>query len=276
LDFHRIDPAKAAQIVALIVEGVSLRAIARLTDADRNTVGSLLLTAGGHCQKLFDERVRGIHTKRVQLDELWTYVFKHEKRLKPDDPTEYGDAYTWTALDSDTELMLSYLVGQRDAARARLFVQDLSTRVKGRCQGSSDGLRSYITAMEEYFGADVDFAQLVKLYGKPENTGPDWYGLAKVTATVPTPISGDPDPKYISTSHVERSNLTFRMHLRRFTRLTNGFSKRLVCLKAAVAIFMAWYNFARVHQTLRVTPAMEAGLTDHVWTIHEMLGRVGS
>jgi hypothetical protein len=162
---------------------------------------------------------------------------------------------------------------KRDAACASEFVKDLSNRIHGRCEVTSDGFRPYIEAVEEAWGADVDFAQLVKIYGAPENTGPDWYGPgSKVIETVPTPVSGNPDFKHISTSHIERSNLTLRMQLRRFTRLVNGFSKSLDHLKAAVALYMAWYNFCRVHQTLRVTPSMEAGITDHIWSVGELLG----
>ena len=162
---------------------------------------------------------------------------------------------------------------KRDAACANEFVKDLSNRIKGRCQVTSDGFKPYIEAVEEARGADVDFALLIKIYGAPENTGPDLYGPgSKVIEAVPTPVSENPDFKRISTSHVERSNLTLRMHVRRFTRLVNAFSKSLDHLKAAVAPYMAWYNFVRVHQTLRVTPAMEAGITDHIWSVEELLG----
>lgn len=269
---HYLTLEETARIVALMVEGVSVRAIARLTGIDRSTVLSILLTVGGKCESLLNTRIRRIRPHYVQLDETWAFVHTKEKHLNPDDPTEWGDAYTWVAIDSQTKLVISYLVGKRDAASAHQFVRDFSERLASRCQVTSDGFRSYLTAMEEYFGADVDFAQLVKIYGRPDNTGPDWYGPgAKVIETIPTPISGNPDERFISTSHVERQNLTLRMHLRRFTRLTNGFSKKLSHLKAAVALYMAWYNFCRVHQTLRVTPAMEAGIASHVWEIGELL-----
>jgi hypothetical protein len=166
------------------------------------------------------------------------------------------------------------MVGKRDAVSAYEFIGDLHERIAEthRCQLTTDGLEGYIPAVEEHFGADVDFAQLVKQYAHPRTDGPDWFRPSShVIAAIPTPISGDPDFKRISTSHIERANLTVRMHLRRFTRLTNGFSKKLENLKAAVSVFMAWYNFCRVHQTLRVTPAMESGLTDHVWSIKELL-----
>jgi IS1 family transposase len=167
---------------------------------------------------------------------------------------------------------MSYRIGKRDSVNAYEFMEDLSRRIVNRCQITTDGLEGYIAAVEEHFGADVDFAQLVKQYSAPRTDGPDWFRpSSRVVAAIPTPITGNPKMERISTSHIERANLTVRMHLRRFTRLTNGFSKKLANLKAAVAVFVAWYNFCRVHQTLRVTPAMEAGLTDHIWSIRELL-----
>ncbi len=168
-------------------------------------------------------------------------------------------------------MVISHLVGKRDAESANESVRDYSSRVVGLHQVTSDDFKPYIEAVETYFGADIDFAQLIKLYGKPDNAGPDRYGPAKVIETVPTPISGNPDEAHICTSHVERSNLSFRIHLRRFTRLVNAFSKKLSNLKAAVALYVAWYNFCRVHSTLRVTPAMEAGVTHHIWNFEELL-----
>jgi len=186
---------------------------------------------------------------------------------------EWGDAYIWLALDSETKLLISHLVGKRDAGCANAFVNDFSQRLHPmcRCQLTSDGFKPYIEAVEAAFGADIDFAQLIKVYGKPDNAGPDWYGPGKVIETVPTPISGDPEIDLISTSHIERANLSFRTQLRRFARLALGFSKSLDNLKAAVAVYVAFYNLCRVHTTLRVTPAMEAGLTDHIWSIEELL-----
>jgi IS1 family transposase len=254
-----------------MVEGMSIRGISRITNTDQNTIMSLLLTVGEKCRRIFNAKVRGVKSHYVELDELWCFVHTKEKSLHADDPSEWGDAYTWIGLDAESKLIISYLVAKRDGPSALEFVTDLSKRVTGRLQVTSDGFRPYIGAMEECFGADVDFAQLIKVYGKPENAGPDWYGPPKVIETVPTPVSGNPDLAHISTSFVERSNLSVRMHLRRFTRLTNAFSKKLSHLKAAVDLYMTWYNLCRVHQTLRVTPAMEAGLTDHIWTVPELL-----
>ncbi|MBI4459263.1 MAG: IS1/IS6 family transposase [Acidobacteria bacterium] len=268
---HYIRLERAAQIIALMTEGVSIRAISRLTGADKNTILALLLTVGKKCRRLFDSRVRNVRPCFVQMDEIWTFVHTKEKNVWLDGPKEWGDAYTWIAIDSESKLIISYLVGKRDQGSAYAFVRDLRNRIATRCQITSDGLRTYVPAIEEYFGADVDFAQLVKIYGRPDNAGPEWYGPGKVIEAVPTPVTGNPDLDYVSTSHVERSNLTLRMQLRRFTRLTNGFSKSLSHLKAAVDVYMAWYNFCRYHQTIRMTPAMEAGLTDRIWSIVELL-----
>lgn len=268
---HTIDFEKAIQVISLLVEGVSIRAASRLTGMHKRTILSLLVFAGGKCQTVLDGTVRKLHPRYVQLDELWTFVHTKERNLRSGDPDEWGDAYTWIALDSETKLIISHLVGKRDAESANEFLADYSSRVVGLHQLTSDGYRPYLEAVETYFGADIHFAQLVKVYGRPKEAGPDWYGPAEVIDTLPTPIVGEPDEEHISTSHAERSNLNFRMHLRRFTRLVNGFSKKLDNLKAAVALYVAWYNFCRVHQTLRVTPAMEAGIADHVWDVAELL-----
>ena len=270
---HYISTDRATQIVTLLIEGMSVRAVSRITGAHQGTILSLLLTVGEKCRKLFDTRMRGIHPRYVQADELWTFVHTKEHRCTVDSPREWGDAYVWMAIDSETKLVLSYLTAKRDPPSAHTFIRDLSERVSGRFQITTDGLRGYIPAIEEYLGADVDFAQLVKVYGNADGAGPDWYSPSQVTATVPTPISGNPNPRHISTSHIERANLSMRTHLRRFTRLSLGFSKTLDHLKAAVHLYMAFFNFCRVHQTLRVTPGMQAGLSDHVWTIEELISR---
>jgi transposase-like protein/IS1 family transposase len=267
------DFAKAVQIVSLLMEGTGVRSVSRLTGIHKGTILAVLVTVGNKCQSILDQRVVNLRPHYVQADELWTLVHTKQGHLKPTDPVEWGDAYTWLALDSDTKLIISHLVGKRDAVHANSFVGDLYMRLRPmwRCQLTSDGFRPYVDAVENWFGADIDFAQLVKIYGTPENTGPDWYGPAKVIETVPTPVSGNPELERICTSHVERVNLSVRTCLRRFTRLGLGFSKKLDNLKAAVALWVCWYNFCRVHGSLRVTPAMEAGLTDHVWSVAEML-----
>ena len=272
LGSHTMTMDDAVKVFTLLTEGMSVRAVSRVTGIHKTTILSLLKTVGAKCASLFDARLRNLRPHFVQADELWTFVQKKQKHLTADDPEERGDQYVWIGIDSETKTVLSYYVGKRDAVSAYEFISDLSHRIVGRCQLTTDGLEGYIGAVEEHFGADVDFAQLVKQYARPRTDGPDWFRPSShVVTAIPTPIIGDPDCKRISTSHIERANLTVRMQMRRFTRLTNGFSKKLDNLKAAVAVFMAWYNFCRVHQTLRVTPAMEAGLTDHVWTIHELL-----
>jgi IS1 family transposase len=198
-----------------------------------------------------------------------------EAHLHGDVPSEWGDQYVWMAIDSETKLVISYVLGKRVASNAHEFIRDLSERTIGRFQITTDGLRWYIPAIEAAYGANVDFAQLLKLYGKADTEGPEWYNPTTVRAIVPIPITGDPKLERISTSHVERANLSVRTHLRRFTRLSLGFSKTLEHLSAAVNLYMAFFNFCRVHQTLRVTPAMQAGIADHVWSIQELLTWTG-
>ena len=268
---HYIATDKAAQIVSLLLEGMSVRAVSRTTGVHQGTILSLLLTVGNKSRNLFDARVRNIRPRFVQADELWTFVHTKEGHLNGDVPKEWGDQYVWMAIDSETKMVLSYHVGKRDASNCVEFVRDLSERIVGRFQMTTDGLGIYRNAIEEYFGADVDFAQLLKIYGKANPEGPEWYNPTKVIATVPVPVSGNPKLERISTSHVERANLSVRTHLRRFTRLSLGFSKTLEHLTAAIHLYMAFFNFCRVHNTLRVTPAMQAGLSDHVWSVQELL-----
>jgi transposase-like protein/IS1 family transposase len=269
----RLEPGKIVRVLHSLCEGVLVRATERLVEVNRDTVLRMLGMAGDRCQSVLDQYIRYLRPRFLQADELWTFVFKKEKRKVVGDPAEWGDQYIWLALDSETKLLISHLVGKRDAANAALFVDDINRRLRPmwRCQLTTDGFKPYIDAVESAFGADIDYAQLVKIMGKPQDAGPGWYGPAKVLEIVPTKIAGEPDEAHICTSHVERSNLSFRTQLRRFTRLALGFSKNLDNLKAAVAVYVAYYNFCRVHMTLRVTPGMESGLTDHVWTIEELL-----
>jgi IS1 family transposase/transposase-like protein len=268
---HYIQTEKAVQVISLLTEGMSVRAVSRITRVHKATILSLLITVGDKCRRVFDKYVRNVRPRFVQADELWSFVHTKERQLGSDDPAEWGDAYTWIALDSETKLILSYHVGKRDAESAFVLARDLSERVTGRFQITTDGFKPYISAIEDCFGAEVDYAQLIKIYGRAKTEGPDWYAPTKVLDAIPVQVSGSPKIERISTSHVERANLSVRMHLRRFTRLTNAFSKKLDNLKAAVSVYMAWYNFCRVHQTLRVTPAMEAQITDHVWSVEELL-----
>ena len=259
------------QIVNALVEGCSVRATARITNVEHKTVLRTLLRIGNACGEFLDGNIRGVRSRRVQVDEIWTYVFKKQARLTDEDPVEFGDQYVFIGIDADTKLAISHAIGKRNAVTAFYFMQDLKDRLATRVQLTTDGFLPYLMAVEDNFGADVDFAQLIKVYGKPDGDGPDWYGPPRVIAATPMKITGNPAWEHISTSYIERQNLTIRMQARRFTRLTNAFSKKLENLKAQVALHFAHYNFVRIHQTLRCTPAMAAGITDHVWDLRELL-----
>jgi IS1 family transposase len=261
---------KQIQIVSALVEGNSIRSTARMVGVEHKTVMRVLLRVGKKCQRLLDEKMRGIHCRNVEVDEIWGYVGKKEGHLNgTDDPLRLGDQYVFVAMDSETKLIPSYRIGKRNAENAWHFMQDLSARVAGRFQLTTDGFRPYYPAVEDAFGTDVDYAMLVKMYGETE---PDTrYSPGEIVNARPIPVSGNPKPWLISTSHIERQNLTIRMQLRRFTRLTNAFSKKLENLKAACALHFAWYNFCRVHSSLRVTPAMAAAVTESIWPIEVLL-----
>ncbi|CAJ0783350.1 IS1 family transposase [Ralstonia chuxiongensis] len=273
---NRLDNAARAKILALLCEGMGINAACRISGASKMTVLKLLADAGEACAKFHDETVRGLKCKRVECDEVWSFVYCKEKNVSraKTAPQEAGDAWTWTALDVDTKLMVSYLVANRDAASAQAFTDDLCARIDDSVcpQVTTDGLKLYVTAMFESFGAGVDYAQLVKMYGDVPDSAKGRYSPAECTGIKKNRIIGNPDMKKISTSYVERSNLTVRMQNRRFTRLTNGFSKKVENHIHAFALFVMHYNFCKVHKTLRVTPAMEAGLTDHIWTHEEIIG----
>jgi len=271
LDRHYTPLDKATQVLSMMLEGMSVRAIERLTGVHRDTILALMCTAGLKAAESFNSLVRNVSASRVQADEVWCFTHTKEAHLRHDDPSDWGHTYLWVALDVDSKLVLSYHIGKRGAADAFKFIEDLDTRVKQKFQLTTDGHTAYLEPVETVLGMRVDYAMLVKVFATPANTGPDWYGTGKIRDLIPSDIIGTPDPEHISTSFVERSNLSLRMHLRRYTRLTNAFSKKLENLKAAVALYMAWYNFCRVHGTLKVTPAMEAGLTDHVWNLTELL-----
>ena len=242
-----------------------MRSTSRLADVSINTVTKLLVDAGEACARFHDEQVRGVKARRVQVDEIWSFTYAKQKNVETakSAPEGAGDTWTWTGLDADSKLIVSWLVGPRDAGSAYTFVEDLAARLAGRILLTSDGLRLYLDAVEAAFGADVDYSQLVKLYGTAvENE--TRYSPATCLGCVAKTVTGDPDPKHISTSSVERQNLTMRMSMRRFTRLTNGFSKKIRNHVHMVALYTVWYNWVRIHKTLRVTPAMQAGLTDHL------------
>jgi IS1 family transposase len=275
-----LSTAKRVQIVSALVEGNSLRATARMANVSRNTVNKLLLDLGTACATFQDSAVRDVASKRIQCDEIWSFVYAKEKNVPAEMQGEIGvgDVWTYTAIDADSKLCLSWLVGPRDAGSAHEFMQDVANRVNGRVQLTTDGHRMYLTAVESAFGRDVDFAQLVKHYGTtPE--GPEVrYSPAHCTGISVNSVMGRPDADHVSTSYVERSNLTIRMSIRRFTRLTNAFSKKLEQHTAAIALHFMHYNFCRPHLSLRternnrITPAMASGLAKAPWTLEEVVG----
>lgn len=268
---NRLPLTKRVQILGLLVEGNSLRATSRLADVSINTVTKLLVDLGTACAEYHHHNVRNVEARRVQCDEIWCFVGAKAKNVRPDKQAQgWGDIWTWTALDADSKLCVSYRVGGRDGAIAYEFMQDLAFRLNNRVQLTTDGHRVYLNAVEEAFGSAIDYAMLVKIYGS-DASDDSRYSPPEVLDCKPIRITGNPDPKHISTSFVERQNLTMRMGMRRFTRLTNGFSKKVENHAAMVAIHFMHYNFARIHKTLRVTPAMAAGLSDHVWSLEEII-----
>jgi IS1 family transposase len=266
-----LKPEKQEAAIAALVEGASIRSVERMTGTHRDTIMRLMVRVGQGCANLMDSYMRHLKCQTLQVDEIWCYVGKKQRHLKDtDNPDELGDQWVFVALDADSKLIPSFLVGKRTISYAMAFIEDLSKRLDNRVQLTSDSLRAYIDAVELAFGADIDYGQVVKAY-EAEPIGPGRYSPPKVIRADRIIISGTPQYPRISTSYVERQNLTMRMQMRRFTRLTNAFSKKLDNLKAAVALHFAHYNFVRVHRTLRVTPAMEAGLTNRLWSISDLL-----
>jgi IS1 family transposase len=269
---NKLSTSKRVAVVAALVEGNSIRATARMTNVSKPTILKLLGQLGNVCTQYQNAAIRNLRSKRIECDEIWQFCYAKQKNVPEDKRGTfgYGDVWTWTALDADSKLIVSWLVGSRDAGSAFTFMNDVAARIKTRIQLTTDGHRVYLNAVEDAFGADVDYAMLTKVYGNaPENE--TRYSPAKIQSSTTEVIRGEPNPKYISTSFVERQNLTMRMSIRRFTRLTNAFSKKIENLAAAVALHFMHYNFCRVHQTLRVTPAMEAGIASHVWSIAEIV-----
>ena len=270
---NKLPLAKRAQILGLLVEGTSLRATSRLADVSINTVTKLLVDVGAACSAYQDRTLRNLPCKRVQVDEIWSFVYAKAKNVENATaaPDNAGDIWTWTAICADTKLVPSWLVGGRDSGYAQEFIEDLKSRLASRIQLTSDGHKAYLEAVESTFGGNVDYAQLVKIYGAT-GEGQKRYSPAQCLGARKDKISGNPDMAHVSTSFAERQNLTMRMSMRRFTRLTNAFSKKAENHGHAVALHFMYYNFGRIHKTLRVTPAMAAGISDHVWTLEEIAG----
>ncbi len=264
------------QVIKCLVDGVGINATCRITGVAKNTVLKLLAEVGKACQKFHDEKVRGLSSKRVQADEIWSFCHSKQKNVAPENKgvLGFGDVWTFTGIDADSKLMIAWSVGFREAAWANNFMLDVADRLNDRIQLTTDGHKVYLRAVQNAFGNDIDYMQLVKIYG-PDRSSPIRYSPPECIGVETTEISGMPERAHCSTSFVERANLTMRMNMRRFTRLTLGFSKKIENHKHAVALNFVHYNFCRIHQTLRVTPAMEAGLTDHVWEVTELLSLLG-
>ena len=270
---NRLPLARRTQIIGALVEGNSIRSTERMTDTHRDTVMRLMVEVGNGCEKLLDEQMRELTCRRLQVDEIWSYVGKKQREVtKDDDRSRVGDQWTFVAIDPDTKLIPAYRVGKRTKPTAVAFMTDLSERLANRVQISSDALKSYVDAVELAFGADVDYGQAVKFY-EAEPIGPGRYSPPKVVRAERTVVAGAPDVAHISTSLVERQNLTMRMSMRRFTRLTNAFSKKVENHRAAVALHFAHYNFVRLHRTIRTTPAMAANVSSRIWSIEELVER---
>jgi IS1 family transposase len=267
----RLSTAQRSQVVSALVEGNSIRSTCRMTGIAKGTVLSLLADLGKVCADYHDEHVRNVAARRIQCDEIWSFCYGKDKNVSEEQKKNgAGSLWTWTALDADSKLIVSYLCGGRDASWARGFMKDVAARVITRVQITTDGHKAYLEAVEGAFGMDVDYALLIKLYGNPAQ--PDTrYSPGVCIGTESVCVIGSPDPKHISTSYIERQNLTMRMSMRRFTRLTNAFSKKVENHEHMLAIYFMYYNFCRVHSTLRITPAMEAGLSNHVWGIGELV-----
>lgn len=272
VSMNRLSTVERVRVVSALVEGCSIRSTVRMTGVAKNTVVKLLADLGAACADYHDEHVRGVKSRRIQCDQIWSFVPMKQKNVPAAKQGQfgYGDVWTWTAIDAETKLCVSYMLGLRDAGYAMEFMRDVASRLATRVQLTTDGLKSYLQAVEDAFGGDIDYAQLIKIY-EAERPGEARYSPAICTGAKPNQVCGEPDARHISTSYVEGQNLTMLTGMRRFTRLTNAYSKKAENLAHNVALHFMHYNFCRVHQTLRVTPAMEAGLSDHVWEIEELV-----
>jgi len=272
VSMNKLTNERRAQVIKQICEGSSIRSTVRLTGVAKNTIVKLLHEVGAACARYQDKALRNLPCKRIQCDEIWAFCYAKEKNVPKEKRGQFGfgDVWTWTALCADTKLIVSWTVGKRDAGTAFEFTHDLAGRLANRIQITTDGHRVYLDAIEAAFGSEVDYAMLVKLYGEDPKADTK-YSPSQCIGCRSVEIAGSPKPQHISTSYVERQNLTMRMSMRRFSRLTNAFSKKLENHVAALSVYFMFYNFCRVHQTLRVTPAMEAGIADHVWGVEEIV-----
>ena len=267
---NRLAADKRVSVIAALVEGTSINATCRMIGVAKHTVLKLLRDMGCAAATYHNAHVRNLRVRRVQADEIWAFVYGKDKNLTMEQvEAGAGSVWTWTALDADTKLIISYTLGDRGAQTAKVFMQDVASWISNRIQLTTDGHRMYAEAVEDVFGADIDYAMLVKIYGASNDNPESRYSPATCIGCRTGVLSGNPNPDHISTSYIERQNLSMRMGMRRFTRLTNGFSKKLENHGHAVALYFFHYNFIRIHKTLRVTPAMEAGITDHVWSFEE-------
>lgn len=269
---NKLTKESQAHVIRLLVEGNSIRSIVRITGVAKNTIVKLLHEVGAACSEYQNKTLRNLTCRRVQCDEIWSFCYAKDKNVPADKKGQFGfgDVWTWTAIDAETKLIVSWMVGGRDGGTARGFMDDLAGRLASRIQLTTDGHRVYLTAVEEAFGSEIDYAMLVKIYGADPGADSK-YSPAVCIDCERVAVSGRPKPEHISTSFVERQNLTMRMSMRRFTRLTNAFSKKAENHIAALALYFMFYNFCRIHQTLRVTPAMEAGVSNHVWGTEEIV-----
>jgi IS1 family transposase len=269
---NKLPPEKRAQILGMMVEGVSIRAISRMTNASKNTIVKLLADAGNACAEYQDKELRNLPCKRIQADEIWSFVYAKAKNVPEKMRGQFGvgDVWTWTTLCADTKLVPAFFVGPRDADSARYIMKDVASRLMNRVQLTTDGFHCYLNAVDAAFGNNIDYAMLVKLYGT-DPMGEKRYSPSICLSAEGRVIRGNPDREHINTSYVERQNLSVRMGIRRFTRLTNAFSKKLENHIHALSIYFMHYNFVRIHQTTRVTPAMAAGVTDILWSLDDMV-----
>ena len=268
---NRLPLEKRVQILSMLVEGSSMRSVSRVADVSINTVTKLLVDAGLACVEFHDRTVRNVKSERIQCDEIWSFTYAKKKNLAAakSAPIGSGDAWTWSAIDADSKLIVSWFVGDRDHGAGVAFIDDLQSRLANRVQLTTDGHKAYLSAIGEV-GIDADYAMLIKLFGK-EPSGPGRYSPPACIGARKHPVMGNPDPDHISTSYSERQHLSMRMSMRRFTRLTNAFSKKFENHCHALALYFVWYNFVRQHKTLRVSPAMAAGLTDRLWSIADIV-----